>query len=120
MGEDGFVSPGPDQPAPAAYRLPCCNRTVEVGEFVARNDADPPGYVTCAGCTLAKQAIGSPDLADAIRGLQLIIPKVRRDKLTAIANANATKAAAAANATKTTGAAPSPARATPPATPEAP
>jgi hypothetical protein len=95
-------------PAPAGYRLPCCNRPIEIGEFVARNDTDPPGYVTCAGCTLAKMAKDSPDLADAVRGLPLVIPKVRRDRLTAIANANAAKAAP----TSTDAAPPPPASAT--------
>jgi len=73
-------------PDASTYRLPCCNRAPEVGEFIMRNDRDPPGYVTCAGCSFA--AVAGPDQAEALRGLPLVIPAVRLERLKAKATAN--------------------------------
>jgi len=76
-----------DPAATSTYRMPCCNRPCEIGEFISRDDRDPAGYVTCAGCTLAKLA--PPDIAEALRGIPLVIPEVRRLRLQAKAAANA-------------------------------
>lgn len=71
--------------ANAPYRLPCCNRPPEVGEFIFRDDRDPAGYVSCVGCSIAKSLPPGPlaDIADSVRGLPLVIPEVRRLRLTA-------------------------------------